>query len=63
MLVVRGPIEVGPWTGGLSVRSSEAFPRWNLVVAEDGSTRTFIEWQEGVMGKIVIETPAIEVLP
>jgi hypothetical protein len=54
-------IEVGPWEGGVSVRSSEnSFPMWNVVIATDGSTRTFLDTQEGRVGEIISETPPVQ---
>lgn len=59
-MFISPTIEVGPWSGGVSVRSSEnSFPMWNVVIAPDGSVRTFLDKMEGCVSEIISETPPI----
>ena len=54
-------VNTGPWSGGLSIRPWDSFPRWNLIVAKDGSTRIFYEEHEGKIGAPIVETFPIDV--
>ena len=48
-LIVRS-IKEGPWSGGLSIRPHDSFPRWNLIITSDGSVIKFDEGCGGIIG-------------
>ena len=53
-------IRVGPWSGGVSIRPRNSFPRWNLIVAKDGSVHSFEEQKEGKIGYLTGVTGPLE---